>query len=72
MRNFVEWQSWDLDNCTTTEILINMTSVAVLHPFWKTADEFPHRVQQIIGTLGLVVWLFAFTGNISVLRLMCR
>lgn len=69
---FIRQQKWESVNNSFSEDIFNMSYFDIIHPYWKTIAELPHCVQKIIGTFGVIAWMFALTGNVTVVYLMAR
>jgi len=55
-----------------TGYLSNESEFTIVHTYWTHVPDLPHGAHIIMGILGVLVYLFAISGNLAVLHLFCR
>lgn len=59
-------------NANGSDFTLNETVFGIIHPHWWDVPALPLEAHQFLGALGVLVYLFAFSGNVAVLQLIIR
>lgn len=55
-----------------SEKQLNESDLGILHPHWWNVPDLPAEGYRVMGVFGVIVYIFAFTGNFTVLHLIFR